>query len=41
MVKQFLKFGDDEFEKKKFHFSKNPKAMGNVEINKIRISVVS
>ena len=35
MVKQFLKFGDDETEKKNFHSSENPKAIGDVEINKI------
>ena len=33
MIKQFLKLGCDEIEKKKFHYSKNPVAIGNVDVN--------
>ena len=34
MVKLFFKLGGDEIEKKKFHSSKNPIVIGNVDITK-------
>ena len=37
MAKQFLGFSGDEIEKK-FHSSKNPIAIGDVDINKIIVS---
>ena len=41
MIKQFLKFDSDEIEKKKFHSSKNPMAIDNVDISKVIKSDVS
>ena len=38
MVKQFLKSSGNDIEKQKFHSSKNPIAIGNIDINKIIIS---
>ena len=38
MVKQFLKLGGGEIQKK-FHYSKNPVAIGNVDVNKIMSDV--
>ena len=38
MAKEFLKFGDVEIEKRKFHCSKSSVTQGDVHINKILIS---
>ena len=40
-MKQVLKFGSNEIEKKKFHSSKNPVGIDDVNIDKIMISDAS
>lgn len=41
MVKLFLRFAGDEIEKKKYHSSKNPIELGDIDNNKIIISDTS
>ena len=36
--KTFIKFGDTEIEKQKFHQHKRPISMNNIDINKIVVS---